>query len=49
MKDKMADSSEEELLEILSSDGMLIKRPLVTDGKQVTVGFKEDMFEEAWG
>ena len=49
MKDKMADSSEDELLEILSSDGMLIKRPLVTDGEQVTVGFKQEMFEEAWG
>ena len=49
MKDKMATASEDELLEILSSDGMLIKRPLVTDGNQVTVGFKPEMFEEAWG
>ncbi|MGG4488508.1 arsenate reductase family protein [Metabacillus idriensis] len=49
MKEKIASLSEDELLEILSSDGMLIKRPLTTDGKKVTVGFKEDQFEETWG
>ncbi|MDR0139879.1 arsenate reductase family protein [Metabacillus idriensis] len=49
MKEKVASLSEDELLEILASDGMLIKRPLTTDGKKVTVGFKEDQFEEAWG
>jgi len=27
---------------------MLIKRPLLTDGEQVTVGFKEDAYEQAW-
>ncbi len=48
LKDKVASSSQDELLDILSSDGMLIKRPLVTDGENVTVGFKEDVFEEMW-
>ncbi|WP_273832268.1 arsenate reductase family protein [Guptibacillus sedimenti] len=48
LKDKVASSSQDELLDILSSDGMLIKRPLVTDGQNVTVGFKEDVFEEMW-
>ncbi|MFP3339742.1 ArsC/Spx/MgsR family protein, partial [Micrococcus sp. SIMBA_131] len=38
LKDKVASSSQDELLDILSSDGMLIKRPLVTDGENVTVG-----------
>jgi arsenate reductase len=28
---------------------MLIKRPLVTDGRKVTLGFKEDLFAETWG
>lgn len=48
LKDKVNTASEDELLEILASDGMLIKRPLTTDGEHVTVGFKEDMFDEVW-
>ncbi|MCC3355793.1 arsenate reductase family protein [Bacillus sp. REN16] len=48
LKDKMASASEDELLELLASDGMLIKRPLTTDGNKVTVGFNEVKFEEAW-
>lgn len=38
----------EELLELLSSDGMLVKRPLITDGKKVTLGFKPEVFEKNW-
>jgi len=49
LKDRLPTMSEEEQLELLASDGMLIKRPLLTDGQKVTVGFKEDMFTEAWG
>jgi arsenate reductase (glutaredoxin) len=48
LKDKVKTASEDELLEILSSDGMLIKRPILTDGKKVTVGFKEDQYKETW-
>lgn len=48
LKEKVASVSEDELIEILASDGMLIKRPLTTDGKNVTVGFKEEQFEEMW-
>jgi arsenate reductase (glutaredoxin) len=48
LKDKVNSASDEELLEILSSDGMLIKRPITTDGSKVTVGFKEETFEETW-
>jgi arsenate reductase (glutaredoxin) len=48
LKDKVNSASDEELLEILSSDGMLLKRPIVTDGNQVTVGFKEEDFGENW-
>ncbi|RJE91176.1 arsenate reductase family protein [Paenibacillus sp. 1011MAR3C5] len=49
LKDKLADMTEDEKLELLASHGMLIKRPIVTDGKQVTVGYKEDQYEQAWG
>ncbi|MFA1819108.1 arsenate reductase family protein [Virgibacillus oceani] len=48
IKDKIKDASTEEMAEILASDGMLIKRPIVTDGEKVTVGFKEELFEETW-
>jgi arsenate reductase (glutaredoxin) len=48
MKDKMKETSEDELLDLLASDGMLIKRPLVTDGNKVTVGFNEESFSQMW-
>ncbi|RPK08766.1 Arsenate reductase [Priestia endophytica] len=48
LKDKVASASNEELFEILASDGMLLKRPIVTDGEKVTVGFKDDTFQKEW-
>jgi arsenate reductase (glutaredoxin) len=48
LKDKVKTSSGEELLDILATDGMLIKRPLLTDGEKVTVGFKEEEYEKTW-
>lgn len=48
LKDKLAAMSEEEQLELLASSGMLIKRPIVTDGKKVTVGYKEEQYEQVW-
>lgn len=48
LKEKVKDASEDELLDILSSDGMLMKRPIVTDGKQSTFGFNEENFKQHW-
>ncbi|RFB15049.1 arsenate reductase family protein [Bacillus sp. HNG] len=48
LKDKISSASEDELLNLLASDGMLIKRPLTTDGNKVTVGFNETNFEANW-
>jgi arsenate reductase (glutaredoxin) len=48
LKDKIKTASQDELLDLLASDGMLIKRPIVIDGNKVTVGFKEDEFEKMW-
>ncbi|UOE54968.1 arsenate reductase family protein [Bacillus sp. CMF12] len=48
LKDKVKTSSKEELLDILATDGMLIKRPLLTDGEKATVGFKEEEYEKTW-
>ncbi|MGE7603243.1 arsenate reductase family protein [Peribacillus sp. NPDC097675] len=48
LKDKLKEATEAELLDILATDGMLLKRPIVTDGSKVTVGFKEEQFEQTW-
>ncbi|MFC4777009.1 arsenate reductase family protein [Paenibacillus sp. GCM10023252] len=48
LKDKLSSMSDEEQIKLLVSDGMLMKRPLVTDGEQVTVGYKEEEYERAW-
>ena len=46
LKDKLKDMSEEEQLKLLSTNGMLVKRPLVVDGDTVLTGFKESEWEE---
>ncbi|MGG1399842.1 arsenate reductase family protein [Bacillus salipaludis] len=48
IKDKMKSASDDELIDLLASDGMLIKRPILTDGEKVTVGFKEEEYEQKW-
>lgn len=48
LKDKLPMMSEEEQLALLATDGMLIKRPLVFDGKKLTLGFKEEQFTKSW-
>ena len=42
LKDKLSTMSEEEQLSLLSTDGMLVKRPLVIGDGFVLVGFKEN-------
>ena len=49
LKEKVKTATDEEPFDLLASDGMLIKRPIVTDGEKVTVGFKEEEFEKIWG
>lgn len=41
LKDKLPGMSEEEQLKLLSTNGMLVKRPIVVKGKTVLVGFRE--------
>ena len=41
LKDKLPGMSEEELLRLLATDGMLVKRPLLVGDDFVRVGFKE--------
>lgn len=46
LKDKMKEMTLEEAYTLLSSNGMLVKRPLATNGDIVTVGFKEEEFKK---
>lgn len=48
LKDKLPTMTEDEQLTLLASDGMLIKRPITTDGNKVTLGFKESEFSQSW-
>lgn len=47
LKDKLPSMSQDEQLDLLASDGMLVKRPIVVAGETVLMGFKEDQWEEA--
>ena len=46
LKDKLPQMNEEEQIELLASDGMLVKRPLLIDGEMVLTGFKEAEWPE---
>ena len=46
LKDVVKTASEDELLDLLASDGKLIKRPLLVDNKKVLIGFKENEYKE---
>ena len=46
LKDKLKTMSEEEMLQLLATDGMLVKRPILVDGETVLLGFKEDRYKE---
>lgn len=42
LKDKLDSLSEEEMLHLLASDGMLVKRPVIVSEKGISLGFKEE-------
>ena len=44
---KLPNMSEDEMIKILASDGMLVKRPLLVTEKTVIPGFKEELWKEA--
>jgi len=49
IKDKMATMTDAEAVALLAGNGMLCKRPMVTDGTRHSVGFKDDEFAAVWG
>ena len=46
LKDRLPSMDEEEQLRLLSTDGMLVKRPIIVYGDTVLVGFKEAEWSE---
>ena len=47
LKDKLPAMTEEEQLDLLASDGMLVKRPVLVGNDFVLVGFKQEQWEAA--
>lgn len=45
LKDKLSEMSAEEQLELLATDGMLVKRPIVETDEKVLVGFKQAEYD----
>jgi len=46
LKDKLPNMTEDEQLQLLATDGMLLKRPIVITEKTVLLGFKPDIWEK---
>lgn len=46
LKEKLSTMSNEEKIQLLASDGMLIKRPLLISDKGILIGFKEEMWNK---
>lgn len=46
LKNKLSEMSEDEMLKLLATDGMLVKRPLLIGDNFVLVGFKELEWEK---
>lgn len=47
LKEKLPTMSEEEQFDLLATDGMLVKRPLIIGDEFVLIGFKEAQWEQA--
>ena len=46
LKDKLPTMTDEQMLDLLASDGMLVKRPLLVGDDFTLIGFKEPEWEE---
>lgn len=45
LKDKLPEMSEQEMIALLATDGMLVKRPILVADEMVLLGFKETEWE----
>ncbi len=46
LKDKLPNMSDDEIIELLATDGMLVKRPLIIAEEFILTGFREKEWEE---
>ncbi|MFV0381689.1 MAG: arsenate reductase family protein [Breznakia sp.] len=46
LKDRIHSMSEDEMIKLLASNGMLVKRPILVSSQHVTCGFKEATFSD---
>lgn len=46
LKNRLKDMTDEEKIKLLSSDGMLIKRPLLVSDDGILIGFKEKEWDD---
>ena len=46
LKDRLLQRSEADMIELLASDGMLVKRPLLIDQDRVLVGYRAEAYEQ---
>jgi len=46
LKDKLPTMSDKEMIAVLASDGMLIKRPILVADNRILLGFKEESWAE---
>ncbi|MFL2099616.1 arsenate reductase family protein [Desemzia sp. FAM 24101] len=48
LKEVIPDLTEQEAAELLASEGMLVKRPLILADGNNLIGFKEEVYEAIW-
>ena len=46
LKDRLPNMTEDEMYQLLATDGMLVKRPILITSKGITTGFKESEWEK---
>ena len=49
IKDKLKTMTEAEAIDLLASNGKLIKRPIAVDKNKITVGFNAEEYKQVWG
>ena len=49
IKDKLKLMTEAQAIDLLASNGRLIKRPIVVDKDKITIGFNADEYKQVWG
>jgi len=49
LKDRLPQMTQDEMLDLLASDGMLVKRPLLIDADRILVGFKQAQWAQLLG